>query len=124
MAAPIPLDAPVTAATLPFSLLMDDDFESNYWTGIGGNKLITSIVRLLCSYAVSNELRRQSFKMDDRARRQGSLCRTSSSAAGDGRGHRAHWRLPATQHKSPWLERLSWVPVASSRAQLPGSGQM
>src|SRR5215831_13645942 len=76
MAAPIPLDAPVTTATLPFSLLMDDDFESNYWTGIGGNKLITSIVRLLCSYAVSNELRRQSFKMDDRARRQGSLCRT------------------------------------------------
>jgi len=48
---------------------MDDDFESNYWTGIGGNKLITSIVRLLCSYAVSNELQRQSFKMDDRARR-------------------------------------------------------
>jgi hypothetical protein len=48
---------------------MDDDFESNYWTGIGGNKLITSIVRLFCSYAVSNELCRQSFKMDDRARR-------------------------------------------------------
>jgi hypothetical protein len=45
---------------------MGDDFESNYWTGIGGNKLLTSIVRLLCSYAVSNELRRQSFKMDDR----------------------------------------------------------
>ena len=102
MAAPIPLDAPVTTATLPFSLLMGDDFESKYWTGIGGNKLLTSIVRLLCSYAVSNELQRQSFKMDDRTRRQGSLCRTSSSAAGDGRGRRAHWRLPTTQHKSGW----------------------